>query len=141
MSNPLDNRLAYLLKHAREALAARTGPALEPFDIDGRRLAVLAVLNAGPAPLSQQEAAARLSVDRTTMVALIDDLETKGLVARTPHPADRRKNVITLTPAGEDLLARAGQASWQAELAFLEPLSAAEADQLRDLLRRLLTRR
>src|SRR6478735_2121459 len=97
MSNPLDNRLAYLLKHAREALAAHTGPALEPFDIDGRGLAVLTVLNAGPAPLSQQEAAARLNVDRTTMVALVDDLETKGLVDRTPHPGDRRKNVVTLT--------------------------------------------
>jgi DNA-binding MarR family transcriptional regulator len=43
-------------------------------------LAVLTVLAAGR-PLSQLEAARRLGVDRTTMIARVDALEAKGLVS------------------------------------------------------------
>jgi DNA-binding MarR family transcriptional regulator len=135
--NPLGDRMAVLLKHARQALAELTGPALTPFGIDGRGLAVLTVL-AGPAPSSQQQAGERLGVDRTTMVALIDGLEGKGLVARAPHPADRRRNVVHLTPAGRDTLERATVASWDAERRFLAPLTEAQADTLRGLLRALI---
>jgi DNA-binding MarR family transcriptional regulator len=135
--NPLADRMAYLLKHAREALAELTGPALEPFGIDGRSLAVLIVLD-GAAPLSQQQAAVRLGIDRTTMVALIDALEDKGLVVRTPYPADRRKNVVALTPSGRDTLERASVASRDAERRFLAPLSDAEAARLRASLQKLI---
>ena len=132
--------MAWLLKHAREALAARTGPALAPFDIDGRSLAVLIVLDAGTAsgPLSQQEAAARLGVDRTTMVALIDALEDKALVVRAPHPSDRRKNVVALTPAGRNTLDHASVAAEEAERQFLAPLTSAEAAALRRVLQKLI---
>ena len=44
------------------------------------------------------------SLDRTTMVALIDELEQAGLVRRRTHPDDRRKNAVELTPAGRDTL-------------------------------------
>jgi DNA-binding MarR family transcriptional regulator len=132
--NPLADRMAVLLKHARQALAELTGPALAPFGIDGRGLAVLTVL-AGTTPSSQQQAGARLGVDRTTMVALIDGLERQGLVVRSPHPADRRRNVVQLTPAGQDTLERATVASQDAERRFLAPLTGAEADALRGFLR------
>ena len=65
----------------------------------GRELAVLTVL-AGDEPASQQQAAQRLGVDRTTMVALVDALEGKGLVQRHADAADRRRNVVELTAAG-----------------------------------------
>jgi DNA-binding MarR family transcriptional regulator len=135
--NPVADRMAVLLKHARQALADLTGPALAPYGIDGRALAVLTVL-AGATPTSQQQAAVRLGVDRTTMVALIDGLEGKGLVTRVPDPADRRKNVVRLTPSGRDILDRAGEASEEAERRFLAPLTGAEADTLRTFLRALI---
>src|SRR4051812_18676719 len=68
------HRLGYLLKHAQLALAEHTGPALEPLAINGRELAILTVLG-GSERLSQQQAAGRLGVDRTSMVDLIDSLE------------------------------------------------------------------
>jgi len=136
-ANPVADRLAVLLKHARERLAEETGPALEPYGIDGRNLAVLAVL-AGARPVSQQQAAQRLEVDRTTMVALIDGLEHKGLVRRAPHPDDRRKNVVTLTAAGRDVLDQALPASEDVERRFLAPLGAQEAAQLKTWLRTLI---
>ena len=135
--NPLADRLAVLLKHARAGLAELTAAALAPFGIDGRSLAVLTVL-AGPAPLSQQEAAVRLGVDRTTMVALIDALEGSGLVARSPHPDDRRKNVVRLTAEGERVFAEALPASHEAERRFLAPLSDRQAAALKTSLHALI---
>lgn len=114
-------RLGYLLKHAQQRLVAVAGPAMAPFGIDGRELAVLTVL-AADVPLSQQEAADRLGVDRTTMVALTDTLEAKGLVERRRSPEDRRKNLVLLTPAGQDCLHGAGTARDRVEREFLAPL-------------------
>jgi DNA-binding MarR family transcriptional regulator len=136
----LAGRLGYLLKHAQLRMAELTAAALEPYGISGRELAVLLVL-AGHEPASQQQAAARLGVDRTTMVALVDALEDKGLVTRHPHADDRRRNVVELTSAGRDTLKRAARAGDEAEARFLAPLSARAAGQLRDALRTIVTGR
>lgn len=132
----LASRLGYLLKHAQQRLAELNDAAFAPFGITGRQLAVLLAIDA-QAPLSQQEAAGRLGVDRTTMVALIDELEGKGLVQRRQDPADRRKNVVALTPAGRATLRKASAAGDDAERRFLAPLTADQAGQVRDALRAL----
>jgi DNA-binding MarR family transcriptional regulator len=126
----LTRRLGYLLKHAQLRLAELTAEALAPYGITGRELAVLVVLGGGE-PASQQQAAGRLGIDRTTMVAFVDALEGKGLVERRADPDDRRRNVVVLTTAGGDLLRRATRASEEAERRFLAPLSRTTAEQLR----------
>ena len=135
---PLAGRLGFLLKHAQLLLAELSGAALAPYGINGRHLAVLSVL-AGGELLSQQEAARRLAIDRTTMVALIDELERKQIVARHPHPGDRRKNVVDLTAEGRVLYDKAGRASEDAERRFLAPLDDAAAQRLREALHRVIT--
>ena len=134
----LTTRLSYLLKHARLQLSELTAKALMPYGIEGRELAVLLVL-ADREPASQQQAALRLGIDRTTMVALLDALEDKGLVSRHPDPDDRRRNVVELTGAGQDILRRAVKASDDAERAFLAPLSERAAEQLRESLHTIVT--
>ena len=129
----LAGRLGYLLKHAQLALAELTAAALEPFGLTGRELAVLTVLASGE-PASQQQAAQRLGVDRTTMVALVDVLEDKGLVRRHAHAEDRRRNVVELTEKGHDRLRQAGQAAQEAEGRFLAPLSREDAQRLKAIL-------
>jgi DNA-binding MarR family transcriptional regulator len=126
----LAGRLGYLLKHAQLGLAELTAAALEPFGLTGRELAVLTVLASGE-PASQQQAAQRLGVDRTTMVALVDDLEDKGLVRRHAHAEDRRRNVVELTEKGHDRLHHAGQAAQGAERRFLAPLSREDGERLK----------
>ena len=135
----LSRRLGYLLKHAQLRMAEQTAKALTPYGIDGRELAVLLVL-ADREPASQQQAAQRLDIDRTTMVALLDALEGKGLLSRHPHADDRRRNVVELTDAGHDILRRAARASDDAEREFLAPLSPQAAQQLRDSLQTIVTR-
>jgi DNA-binding MarR family transcriptional regulator len=128
------DHLVPLLKHALARLNDRMTEALAPFGIDGRELAVLMTLGDDDAPLSQQEIAAKLRVDRTTMVALVDGLEEKGLVDRRPHPADRRKNAVEPTPEGRKVLRAARQAGDAAEQAFLSPLSPTTVATLRKAL-------
>jgi DNA-binding MarR family transcriptional regulator len=131
------SRLGYLLKHAQQRLTELTGPALAPYGISGRELAVLLTL-AGCEPASQQQAAQRLGVDRTTMVGLVDALEAKNLVARRAQESDRRRNVVELTEAGRETVRRAGQAAAQAEREFLAPLTPDAAAQFVEALRTLV---
>lgn len=130
---PVRDRFGYLLKHARERLARLSTDALAEFGITGRELAVMTVLAAGQPP-SQLEAAQRLSIDRTSMVALLDALESKGLVERRPDPADRRRNVVVVTAVGRRVLVEASRAMDAAERDFLAPLAEGEASHLREML-------
>src|SRR4051794_31982881 len=105
----VSGRLAYLFKRAQATLAGLHEEVLAPFGLSAGELSVLLLLDTRE-PESQQQAARRLGVDRTSMVALIDALEEKGLVARRPDAADRRRNVIELTDTGRTTLRRATQA-------------------------------
>ncbi len=134
----LSSRLAYLLKHAQLQVNELYTNALRPYGIDGRELGVLLAL-AGHEPASQQQAAQRLGIDRTTMVAQLDTLQGKGLVSRHPDANDRRRNVVELTDTGRETLRRATEASDEAERAFLAPLTPQAAQQLRTSLRTLVT--
>lgn len=130
-------RLGYLLKRAHLDYADQLGAALAPYRTDGRELAVFAALDERDL-LSQQEIAHRLGIDRTTMVGLVDGMERKGFVTRRPHPDDRRKNVVELTPAGRATLADAVRAAADAERRFLAPLGRTGAERFTEALRALL---
>ena len=130
---PVDDRFGYLLKHARERLSGLSSRALQPLGVSGRELAVMTVLVQGEPP-SQLEAAQRLSIDRTTMVALLDELEAKGLVERRADAVDRRRNTVALTAKGRQTLAAGARATDQAEREFLAPLAPADQGRLREML-------
>lgn len=134
----LSRRLTYLLKYALVTLDELHEEHLAPSGINTRELAVLLLLD-DREPESQQQAAQRLGVDRTTMVGLLDGLESKALVARRPDPADRRRNVVELTDTGHQTLESATRASDQAEEQLLADLGKADATRLRQLLGRIAT--
>jgi len=136
MADPLADRLGYLLKHAQQSFAEAGAHALAPLGITGRQLAVLAVLGDAE-PLSQLAAAGRLGVDRTTMVQLVDELEDKGLVERRRSPEDRRKNIVELTPLGQDTLRRGNEIHQASEERFLADLTPVETELFIRILRRL----
>ncbi|WP_285593657.1 MarR family winged helix-turn-helix transcriptional regulator [Actinomycetospora sp. NBRC 106378] len=132
-----DDVLGYLLKHAHLALEQRSDTALGPTGLTSRDLGVLRVI-AGGVARSQQEVAALLGVDRTTMVALVDSLERRGIVVRRPAEHDRRRNVVALTGAGEDLFDEAERIATATEAAFTAGLDAGDAEQFRRALRVVL---
>ena len=129
--------LGYLLKHAHLALEQRTDAVLADLGLTARDLGVLRVIASGEAR-SQQEAATVLGVDRTSMVALLDALERRGIVARKPSELDRRRNAVELTHDGRSLFQRAEQRSTEAEQAFTATLGHAGAAGLRQALKTVL---
>ncbi len=131
-----DAHLGYLLKHVQLRFFELSAAALEPLGINGREAAVLRAI-ADRYPVSQGEIARTMNVDRTTMVALIDDLQGKGLVRRRQDPEDRRKNAVELTDVGRHTVRQAAGAVERAERDFLGALSAAEAAQFKQILRAL----
>jgi len=132
-----DDVLGYLLKHAHLALERRTDAALAGVGLTARDLGVLRVIAGGEAR-SQQEVASVLGVDRTSMVAFLDALESRGIVARRPSQRDRRRNVVELTQDGRSLFQRAEQRSTEAEQAFTAALGDAGGTELRRALRAVL---
>lgn len=126
--------LAYLLKHAHLRLSELSDAALAPLGIDSKDYGVLRVVAAGE-PTSQTHVARALSIDRTTMVALIDALARKGIVTRRPDPDDRRRNVVELTEEGEAVFAEAAAAYATAEQQMLSPLSSSQQVHLGAALR------
>jgi DNA-binding MarR family transcriptional regulator len=61
---------------------------------------VLALRQLATQPRTQRELAERLAADPPYVTLIVDDLEERGLARRTPHPTDRRANLVQLTPAG-----------------------------------------
>jgi DNA-binding MarR family transcriptional regulator len=108
----------------------------------GLTVRVCGVLNllADEGPKSQQEIGELLSIDRTTMVELIDDLEKAGIVRREANPKDRRSHLIKLTAEGKGKQRKAMQAFDAAADEFFAPLSAGERRQMGAMLLRLVTR-
>jgi len=124
---------------------ARRGQALvlEALAQEGVRRQHFAVLTslAEQGAASQADLGRRLWIDRSDLHALLGELEQDGLVARVRDAEDRRRNVVTLTPAGKAALARLDERVDSAQRVLLEPLSAKERRELIRLLKRVVSHR
>ena len=87
---------------------------------------VMQVIAASPVPLTPSEISVRIPVPVTTatMTGVLDTLERRGLVARLPHPTDRRRVLVELTQPGTDLLATLVPEVQAAERDWTGPLDA-----------------
>jgi DNA-binding MarR family transcriptional regulator len=103
--------------------------------VDARKwhYAVLATL-AESGPASQSQLSDRTGIYRSDVVAVINELAERGQVERSPNPADRRQNVITLTAPGRQQLHKLDKLLAKVEDEILAPLTAPEREQLARLL-------
>jgi DNA-binding MarR family transcriptional regulator len=89
-------------------------------------------------PASQAALGRRTGIDRSYVVEAVNELAERGLVERTRDPEDRRRNIITITPAGIQQLRRLDGVLAGVQDELLAPLSADERDELVRLLTRVL---
>lgn len=124
--------LAQLGAHAASQFAERLGGLeLTPPDAGILRLLRQA------AGLSQQELAAKLQIHPSRLVAILDNLEKRGMVERRANPEDRRLYSLHLTKDGGDVLDRIGKVAREHQDALLAALSREERSQLTTLLLRI----
>ena len=102
-----------------------------------QHFAVLAAIEELGAP-SQAALVRGLAIDGSDMVAVLDDLEGRGWVERRRDDTDRRRNVLSLTRAGEVALAELDAKVDAAQDVIFAALEPAEREQLRELLARVL---
>ncbi|KAA9155301.1 MarR family transcriptional regulator [Amycolatopsis acidicola] len=109
--------------------------------VDARKwhYAVLATLEEF-GPLSQAELSSRTGIYRSDLVGVINELSERGLTERAPDPADRRRNVITLTEQGSRRLVKLDELLADVEDKVLAPLSHSERELLGILLDTLVER-
>ena len=114
-----------------------TAEALRSIGLTTALFGVLNVLGARDGAI-QQELGSAMGIDPSTMVSLIDELESEGLAKRRPHPKDRRARQVSITPKGRRLLERARRMAFDAEDEVLRGLNATEQRELVKLLRKAL---
>ncbi len=130
----LTDDLSFLLARANALSLSAGNAAMAPHGLKVRSYSVLALAVSAERP-SQRELAEFLRLDPSQVVALVDDLQARGLVARAPDPADRRANVVTATAAGRALFAAAEASARAAEQRLHSSLTADERERLTALLR------
>ncbi|MDN5794751.1 MAG: MarR family transcriptional regulator [Intrasporangium sp.] len=96
------------LMRAHQIALSRVEATLKPLGVTFARYEVLMLLlfsQRGSLPMKL--IASRLQVHPTSVTNAVDRLEAAGLVARTAHPDDRRALIVTLTPSGRAVAAKA----------------------------------
>src|SRR3954471_24038412 len=115
----------FLLARLGLAFKTKALARIEQEGFDAHHYSVLAILGEG-ARETQATIAEALDVDPSRLVALLDSLEERGLVDRQRDPQDRRRHVVTITPAGRKQLQRLRAIAREVEDEFLAPFSDAE---------------
>ena len=121
------------------ANARAQGILLEAFagaGVRGYHFRLLAALEQH-GPSSQADLGRATGIDRSDVVAMLDDLTGWRLARRDPDPADRRRNVVSITDAGRSRLVELDAVLAGVQDAVLEPLSDRERTALLRLLRKL----
>lgn len=132
----LPELVGYQLRRAQLAVFAHFMRHVGDGQVTPGQFGVLTLIAANPA-LNQSQLARALGIDRSSVVAVIDRLQQRGLVIRVPSVNDRRANMLRLSAEGERLLRRMKRAVRAHEASVLAELSPAERTGLMALLSRL----
>ena len=133
----LARNTGFLMSKVSQLARERFERALEPMGLRARHYGVLIAL-AGEGPHAQKDIGEKLAIDRTTMVGLVDELETLGLVERRRDPEDRRRYDLALTDAGRRMISEAEAVAARVQDAVLAPLGDDERRQLHEMLTSIL---
>jgi MarR family transcriptional regulator, 2-MHQ and catechol-resistance regulon repressor len=90
---------ANLVRAAELLIGLHNRHTMDRYQLSPSARGVLAVVEGAGQPLEPTVIAERLVVTTGSMTSLLDNLEKRGLVRRLPHPEDRRKLLIDITPA------------------------------------------
>lgn len=127
---------AFLLAQAGAHAASKFAERLAELKLVPAHAGIFRILAAKPA-ITQQALATTLGTLPSRLVALIDDLESRGLLERRPHETDRRSYALHLTESGISTLQAIGRIAREHQQSLLAALSEEEQAQLAALLQRV----
>ncbi len=132
-------KISLLIKKSSLIFDKLSNQLLLPYDLTGSQFKILMLLYHSPAvPVRQTDIESKFSMTNPTVTGLVQKLEAKDLVKRTPHPDDKRSKVLALTDRAmgikDELLALADSLERQ----MTNNLTVSECDQLASLLTKML---
>lgn len=138
-----DASLPQLMMRTGRQLRRATQGELEPFGLTPSQSRALGVISRhcdrhGDQPPRLGDIAAHLDIAPRSATEVVDDLEQRGLVRRSPDPSDRRAVTITLTDEGKALRRRIERARARRGDEFFGHLTEDQQAQLRSLLQQAL---
>ncbi len=134
----LSEQVGFSLRFAHAAVWADLNVTLEPFNLRPQHYAALLII-AESAGCKQQEIGEALGIFRSNLVALIEDLSSRGLVSRTVKPDDRRSYALSLTEKGAAVMVEANNAHAAHRSRVMNALAPYDANALIEMLDRLAT--
>lgn len=132
----LESLVGYNLKRAYMIFQSDFRATLGETGITTRAFSVLSLI-AQVTDITQSEISRRLGIERSGLVAIVDDLQEKGYTVRVPVPGDRRIQALSLTKEGKKAYNEAKQAIAIHEQNLLSDFNKKEVKQLLSLLKRL----
>lgn len=130
----LSGAMGTTVRLLRNELTTRIVTAYAPFNLRSGALSTMVLIDANPG-CSQSEIARELAIDDSAMVAIIDELETRGIAMRSRSATDRRRNTLSLTPDGRTFMLSMLEQGLGVEKPIRDALSPDEMAMLIRLLR------
>jgi len=132
----LSEMFGFHLRMAYVAISRHFAAVMAPLDLTQKQLGVLWLIGANGG-VSQVALAKALSMDRASMMAIVDRLEGRGLLVRERSKQDGRRQELYLTPKGRKLYAQSKTVIAEHERWIVQSFSDSEANALRDALDRI----
>ncbi len=124
-------RISYVVARLERAIRRAIADRVRPHGLTTLQYTTLSVLRRQGRPLSNAQLARRAYMTPQAMSEVIEALETKGLIERTPHPNHRRVYPAELTAEGARVLALCDEAVDEFEETMLRDLDAVQTAALR----------
>lgn len=134
---PFAEDLGFLLSRASGVVAKSVSEALAPLGLRVRSYSVLAFVCEQAEGVTQRRLAALMGLDPSQIVALVDDLEDRGLVSRGMDPNDRRNKLITATREGHRVRHAAQLRVDEEHVGYFDQIPQENLRDLREALRRI----
>ena len=132
----VDNYLGYLLGQANHALFKDFEAVVREAGLGSLEWRVLATLSGQP-PMAVGQLALEVLSQQPTVTKLLQRLAAQGWVSCSDDPADQRRTLVAITPAGQAKASALIEQARQHEARTLAGLSAAEVRRLKEQLQRL----
>lgn len=134
---PLTDDLGFLLSRASGAVARSVSAALGPLGLRVRSYSVLALAVEHDTGVTQRSLAAVVGLDPSQVVALVDELQDRGLVERAADPNDRRNRLVRPTAEGRRVFAEAHRLVTEQDDRHFAQVPPERLEAFRDVLRRV----
>jgi MarR family transcriptional regulator, lower aerobic nicotinate degradation pathway regulator len=133
MDDDLYTMPGHLVRRVAQIASALFADECGSFDLTSVQYAALVAIQANP-QVDATRLSALIAFDRSTLGDVLERLETKGWVLRSPSPHDKRVKLLRLSPEGAKVLRRVAPAVRRVQERLLEPLAPADRARMVKLL-------